>query len=46
MLQAQIAEIAQMKLRPDTKLAKATAVMDQLGIPEADRAPWLEALAE
>lgn len=46
MLQAQIAEIAQMKLRPQIKLAKATAVMDQLGIPEADRAPWLEALAE
>lgn len=46
MLQAQIAEIANLKLRTETKLAKAKVVMDQLGIPESERAPWLEALAE
>ena len=46
MLQAQIAEIAQMKLRLETKLAKANAVMDELKVPVEERAPWLEALAE
>jgi hypothetical protein len=46
MLQTQLAEIAQLKLRPELKLAKAKTVMDELGIPEAERAPWLEALAE
>ena len=46
MLQAQLAEIAQLKLRTEVKLAKAKTVMDELGIPEAERAPWLEALAE
>jgi hypothetical protein len=46
MLQAQIAEIANLKLRTETKLAKAKAVMDQLGIPDEERAPWLAALAE
>ena len=46
MLQTQLAEIAQLKLRPETKLAKAREVMDALGIPIADRAPWLEALEE
>ena len=46
MLQAQLAEIAQLKLRPELKLAKAKTVMDELGIPEAERAPWLEALVE
>ena len=46
MLQTQLAEIAQLKLRPELKLAKAKTVMDELGIPEAERAPWLEALEE
>ena len=46
MLQTQLAEIAQLKLRTEVKLAKAKTVMDELGIPEAERAPWLEALAE
>jgi hypothetical protein len=46
MLQTRLAEIAQLKLRPETKLAKAKDVMDELGIPEAERAPWLEALEE
>jgi len=46
MLQAQIAEIAQMKLRLETKLAKANAVMDELKVPVEERAPWLEALEE
>ena len=46
MLQEQIAVIANLKLRPELKLAKAKTVMDELGIPEAERAPWLEALAE
>lgn len=45
-LQTRIAAIAEMKLSPKHKVAKATAVMEELGIPEADRAPWLEALAE
>jgi hypothetical protein len=46
MLQTQLAAIAQLKLRPELKLAKAKTVMDELGIPEAERAPWLEALEE
>jgi hypothetical protein len=46
MLQAQIAEIAGMKLRLETKLAKANALMDELKIPAEERLPWLEALAE
>jgi hypothetical protein len=46
MLQTQLAEIAQLKLRPEVKLAKAKTVMDELGIPEAERGPWLEALEE
>jgi hypothetical protein len=46
MLQTQIAEIAQLKLRLETKLAKANAVMDELKIPVEDRLPWLQALAE
>jgi hypothetical protein len=46
MLQAQIAEIAGMKLRLETKLAKANALMDELKIPVEDRLPWLQALAE
>jgi hypothetical protein len=46
MLQAQIAEIAQMKLRLETKLAKANAVMDELKVPVEERLPWLQALAE
>ena len=46
MLQAQLAAIAQLKLRTEVKLAKAKTVMDELGIPEAERAPWLEALEE
>ena len=46
MLQDQIAAIANLKLRPELKLAKAKTVMDELGIPEAERAPWLEALEE
>jgi hypothetical protein len=46
MLQAQLAAIAQLKLRTEVKLAKAKTVMDELGIPEDERAPWLEALEE
>ena len=45
-LQQKMADIAQMKLSPKLKLQKAIAVMDELAIPIADRAPWLEAMEE
>ena len=45
-LQQKMADIAQMKLSPKLKLQKAVAVMDELEIPAADRAPWLEAMEE
>jgi hypothetical protein len=45
-LQTRIAAIAEMKLSPKHKIAKALAVMEELGVPEVDRAPWLEALEE
>ena len=45
-LQSKMAAIAEMKLSHKLKLQKAVAVMDELSIPAADRAPWLEALEE
>lgn len=45
-LQSKMAAIAEMKLSHKLKLQKAVAVMDELSIPAAERAPWLEALEE
>jgi hypothetical protein len=45
-LQQRMAAIAEMKLSTKLKLQKAVAVMDELEIPVADRAPWLEALED
>lgn len=45
-LQSKMAAISEMKLSHKLKLQKAVAVMDELKIPLADRAPWLEALEE
>lgn len=45
-LQTKMAAIAELKLSHKLKLQKAVAVMDELNIPVAERAPWLEALEE
>jgi hypothetical protein len=45
-LQQKMAAIAELKVSPKHKLQRAVELMDELKIPVADRAPWLEALEE
>lgn len=45
-LQQKMAAIAELKVSPKHKLQRAVELMDELKIPIADRAPWLEALEE
>jgi hypothetical protein len=45
-LQQKMAAIAELKVSPKHKLQRAVELMDELNIPAADRAPWLEAMEE
>lgn len=45
-LQTKMAAIAELKVSHKHKLQRAVELMDELKIPVADRAPWLEALEE
>ena len=44
-LQNKMAALAAMSVEADVRVAYARAFMNELGMPEGDQAPWLEALA-
>jgi hypothetical protein len=45
-VQQKMASIAELKLSPKHKVAKAQAMLEELGMTAEEQAPWLEALAE